>query len=1029
MTAIRKLVTSAQIAILIGGSGWTARVAFAQDPKPGDPDWISISQSQAQTARVGSSPFAPPDESDTVFVVDEGSGLDTGCAFRSGGPLVFSVGVDRVIGDLDRLRARDLISKSALLRMPAFDVDIDADVSNIAPEFNRVTFNGHVVPGEFLTGSNNIWKLNVFEVPIDWVKFPPDPGPGGTPEPALNTFRIDIDVANSNEYWCTAIDWAAISFEVARPVVMVHGIRSSGATWAPWVARFDALGLLNSNRLDLGAYESISANAGKIAAEIADVRSRWGVEKVNLIGHSKGGLDARHYVEKASDVEQLIQLGTPNAGTLVADAAQAGTLLLSGIAGTALINTLAAPAGVQLTTRYMDWYNRMHGSNPKVRYMAVAGDYDPDCSAWNPLCRPTDRLLLSLSGRPGDTIVSAESVHALPYADNRIHVSIGDDRSATHTAIHSNDLVFESILFERVANYRSAAISGRPGEPSRTAIVGGLLQIGESFRHRLPIDQAGTLVVSLMYADGEIGLTLVSPTGEVIDPDVSTLTDRIKYEARDILGGRMAVYAIDAAEAGEWTAQVTGDAISGAAAYGINAWIEDADISLHGEVVETVVRNGRPMVIRASVDRAAKPLLGVSVSATVAGPDGWIQTIDLLDDGLGEDAEADDGIYTGMAVETAQVGLYRVAFVASGAPSATDPEFSREDFALAAVSASASRFVGAYKDAGIDTNGNGLFDQLVVEAEVTVTDSTAYRILGVLMDSKGNRHEASIVTMLTEGSQMVHLAFDGSALHRNGIDGPYRLIVVRLAEEGADPLELMPVDEVLDAHLTQVYSHKAFEHSPLLLTGEGSSVGVDTDGNGRFDRVDVRIGMALDVGGFYQWSARLADREGAELGFHAGSGNLSAGQDELTFRFPGEPIGRNGLDGPYYVSDLLLFGVGHSLVAGRVFTTDPFAARQFEGFNEDTDGDGIPNDLDGCPKSNLEPTVLIDGCDSRVSNVLEANGCSIADQVRLCATGATNHGGFVSCVADFNNELMSNGILSGAEKDAIQRCSARAKFP
>ena len=35
----------------------------------------------------GSSPFSPSDEEDTLFAVDSGSGLDTGCTFRGGGPL------------------------------------------------------------------------------------------------------------------------------------------------------------------------------------------------------------------------------------------------------------------------------------------------------------------------------------------------------------------------------------------------------------------------------------------------------------------------------------------------------------------------------------------------------------------------------------------------------------------------------------------------------------------------------------------------------------------------------------------------------------------------------------------------------------------------------------------------------------------------------------------------------------------------------------------------------------------------------
>src|SRR5262249_30991565 len=47
-------------------------------------------------------------------------------------------------------------------------------------------------------------------------------------------------------------------------------------------------------------------------------------------------------------------------------------------------------------------------------------------------------------------------------------------------------------------------------------------------------------------------------------------------------------------------------------------------------------------------------------------------------------------------------------------------------------------------------------------------------------------------------------------------------------------------------------------------------------------------------------------------------------------------IGRNGVDGPYFVRSLLLFGAGDSLVASDAFSTSPFLASQFEGFVADS---------------------------------------------------------------------------------------------
>lgn len=1028
MKAKRILFNTTAISILLCGSVLTVRVPLSQDTIIRTPVTPTTGRAYGHSAPLGTSPFAPPPQTDTNFVVDQGPGLDSGCSYRSDGPLIFSVPVHRVVGDLNRLMANGLISQTATLRMPAFDVDFMASIPSGAPEFNRVKLNGRVVPGEFLTGSDNVWKMNVFEVPISWINFPTEPGLGGSPIPAVNSIQIDIDVENTEEHWCTAIDWAEISFEVARPIVMVHGIRSSGATWIPWASRLDRLGVPNSRNLDLGALDSIEENSLKIASEIAAARWRWGVDKVDLIGHSKGGIDARHYVETASDVEQLIQLGTPNAGTPLADAAQSSAIILAGFAGASLINEIAGPAGIQLTTGYMTEYNLMHGGNSNVQYTYVAGDYDPDCDSEKPLCRPIDRLLLSLSGQPGDTIVSVASVHALPYGAKRLHRSAGDDATATHTEIHSNSPVFDGLIFERLGHYRTAVPAGRHGTLSRTATAGGLLGDGEIAEHSFPIDQSGNVLVSLMHADGELEMTLVSPSGIVLDPAVPEVSDDINFQAGDILGGRMAAYAIGGAEVGTWTAKIRASAVAGRVAYAINAWIEEAEITLVGEGAESAIPAGRPIRLVAHLDRVGSPISGAVVSAVVAVPSDGVRSVDLTDDGLGPDSEANDGTYSGMLNDVSNAGLYRVAFVASSAGTGTEPGFSREAFAVIPVSESVSRLSGIYQEEPIDRDGNGLVDELLIGVGVTVSDSAEYRVFGVLTDVRGNRHEASETIILTPGSHMVRLAFKGSDIYRNGVKGPYELTVVRLAEDDTGTLALLPLDVSFGAYVTHTYSHEDFEHSPLLLTGEGSSAGVDTDGNGLIDRLDVWVRLAVDFGGSYEWSARLVDANGTELGFYAGSGFLSAGLEELSFQFGGEQIGENGVDGPYFVSDLLVFGAGQSMVAAHGFATDPFEAAQFEGFEIDADEDGIPNDVDACPSSDLEPTVFIGGYDSEVSNVVLSDGCSISDRIENCAVMGGNRRKFANCVSRFIREMRLDGLLSKTDWAAIRHWLARARI-
>lgn len=130
--------------------------------------------------------------------------------------------------------------------------------------------------------------------------------------------------------------------------------------------------------------------------------------------------------------------------------------------------------------------------------------------------------------------------------------------------------------------------------------------------------------------------------------------------------------------------------------------------------------------------------------------------------------------------------------------------------------------------------------------------------------------------------------------------------------------------------------------------------------------------------------------------------------------------------GPFFgvKSDQLITRV--SVAPGAVAVYDNL---QFGPGVVDTDGDGIPDDDDACPDSDLSPTVVIDGCDSGVDNTLGADGCTISDLVGECADGVSNHGQFVRCVSQLTNDLKKAGVITGGDKGAIMSCAAQADIP
>ena len=971
-----------------------SRIAPAQDGEPHmRPAPLKATQRAAASCRTSNVPVL--EANDTTFVSDcpsEGD-LDTGCVTKAEAPngrLTIRINITRVFGDISRLRAASLIEPYARLTLPAYDVDspktTGCGCSNSPnPELDRVSFNGKPVKltdgqfsqSEFLTGECNKWKKNEFLIPLDWIRFPTDPGPGNAAVPAENIVTIDIDTANSQPCWCTNIDWVALQIMTpVRPVVMVHGILSSGRTWEKgglqylcagdpsetpidpndprisFVAALNALGIPNSNNLNMGCLHSIGENATLIALEVANARRRWGVEKVNLLCHSKGGLDSREYVEYNDDVERVIQLGTPNDGSPLADQIQLGLLRFTGGLGSLLVNGLVAalsgPAGIQLTTPYMKSYNYLHALNPNVKYTAIAGDYVSTCSVFNLFGCTAEQwgyaALLQLTG-PGDTIVPITSVHAVPGMTYRGYQTIGEDLQATHMGMTSSTQAFAQALqamFEggpaaagNLTTEAAAAEAMTQNMPQliRAGNEAGAIRQGQIMRHSLFFHESKPSLVTLLYPSGNLDLALISPSGQRFDAQSVQGNPQIKRDEGDQFGGRLESYAFLAPEPGHWTMEVTAPQVTsanGSAGYLIGAWVAGSEIAFTGANADLHTLAGQPLRLTAQLKKAGLPLTA-SVTAKIASPDNTVRELTLHDNGSNGDAVPNDGTYSGIFTQTSQPGLYRVLYMASRGNLNGEPGFYREAVAIATASRSDSRFTGAYRDLRADTDRDGFYNKLIVEATVTATQPARYRVLGLLTDAQGNQHEARAKLDLRAGTNVIPLAFDGAAIFRNRVDGPYTLSSVRLAEE--DQLALMPTDARTGVvYRTPAYRFGEFQRPLIFLTGNGTSTGIDANNNGRFDQ--LRVGLELDTtaGGAYTWSGRLTDRSGKEIGFASNAGALRSGVNTLTLDFNGETIGRNGVDGPYFVRGVLVLGPTVSLTSDQeTFPTQAFRAGQFEG--------------------------------------------------------------------------------------------------
>lgn len=107
------------------------------------------------------------------------------------------------------------------------------------------------------------------------------------------------------------------------PVVLVAGTFSPGFAMKPLADR------LRRDGYDVSVFElptlgtqDINKSAQALSTFVNAVRSRTGTAKVDLMGHSQGGLVSRAYLKYysgATKVDSNIMLGTPNRGTSIAN--------------------------------------------------------------------------------------------------------------------------------------------------------------------------------------------------------------------------------------------------------------------------------------------------------------------------------------------------------------------------------------------------------------------------------------------------------------------------------------------------------------------------------------------------------------------------------------------------------------------------------------------------------------------------------------------------------------------------------------
>jgi triacylglycerol lipase len=166
------------------------------------------------------------------------------------------------------------------------------------------------------------------------------------------------------------------------------------------------------------AFSSHVDNAIKLKFRILDILEKTKKDKINIIGHSKGGLEARYMTSRlAMDdvVASLTTLGSPHYGSGLADLVL-GTTPIGRVAGSRVVNLVARIMGdknpdslraaFQVSKKSMLRFNDEVPDSSRVHYQSWAGHIRKEYP--NTLWRTLAGILYTTDGK-NDGLVSVSS--------------------------------------------------------------------------------------------------------------------------------------------------------------------------------------------------------------------------------------------------------------------------------------------------------------------------------------------------------------------------------------------------------------------------------------------------------------------------------------------------------------------------------------------------------------------------------------------------------------------------------------------
>jgi len=501
---------------------------------------------------------------------------------------------------------------------------------------------------------------------------------------APGTYNVTLTVTSTKDLTNSTSKTVVVK---RPPVVLVHGFQSwddynPDEIWGKMKENLTADGVkvyVSHYANDAVTAESIMKYAKFLEEEVEQIRKEENVSKVDMVAHSMGGLVSRWYIELNNGylhVRKLITLETPNRGCLYPGfwgrlAEATVTLILAGV-----------------DPRVITWADRIDSMVDRIPFISEETKAIFKLLKYNAYLYSNLGRVIEVRNWDSVPYIKAGLPHVSPYIIEKVHYVnvIGWlhkipkvrevftlDGVATETTFdwHCNlpksEEVIEKIniiLHDDPKKYSLEVQEEQDPEVQFAPSISAQIFPGEEKSHEVAIGSTAMADFTLVWSEGSLNLTLITPSGILVDPAYAESNpDIIYYDDPQLT---IKGYTIKNPETGTWNVNTVAVNVSEFGENYVVLTTLDTNTTLSVELPKSGYSPNESIDIRANLTRSGVAITGASVIAHIEKPDGLTENITLYDDGLHNDSQANDGIYANTYANTSLLGTYDIAVVATG---------------------------------------------------------------------------------------------------------------------------------------------------------------------------------------------------------------------------------------------------------------------------------------------------------------------------------------------------------------------------